>query len=90
MTIDDASRATFTLDVDSHDVDVFVVYDANNDGTFASDEIVGSSTGPAGTDEDAALPEPVAGDVSGRRRRARSRPRGAARRRGSSSGRAGR
>ena len=51
MTIDHASRATLTLDVDSDDVDVFVVYDANNDGTFASDEIVGSSTGPAGTDE---------------------------------------
>ena len=53
VTIDHASRATFTLGVDSDDVDVFVVYDANNDGTFASDEIVGSSTGPAGTDEEA-------------------------------------
>src|SRR5215208_6004304 len=67
VTIDHASRATFTLGVDSDDVDVFVVYDANNDGTFASDEIVGSSTGPAGTDEELTLPEPVAGDVSGRR-----------------------
>ena len=62
VTIDHASRATFTLGVDSDDVDVFVVYDANNDGTFASDEIVGSSTGPAGTDEELTLIGPPDGN----------------------------
>jgi hypothetical protein len=62
VTINHASRATFTLDVDSDDVDVFVVYDANNDGTFGSDEIVGSSTGPAGSDEKVTLIGPADGN----------------------------
>ena len=59
-----ASRATFTLP-DVHpgeDVDLFVVYDANNDGQFTNGEIVGSSTGPAGDNEEVTLVDPAAGN----------------------------
>jgi hypothetical protein len=61
---DHASRATFTLpDVGAgEDIDEFVVYDANHDGKFTNDEIVGSSTGPAGNNESVSLTKPAAGD----------------------------
>jgi hypothetical protein len=41
---------------------MFVVYDANNDGQFTNDEIVGSSTGPAGSNESVTLIRPLGGD----------------------------
>jgi hypothetical protein len=61
---DHASRATFTLpDVNpGEDIDLFVVYDANNDGQFTNSEIVGSSTGPAGQNESVTLIKPAAGN----------------------------
>jgi hypothetical protein len=61
---DHASRATFTLpDVQGdEDLDLFVVYDANNDGQFTNGEIVGSSTGPAGANEEVTLIDPAAGN----------------------------
>lgn len=43
VTIDHASRLTVATTLASDDFDLFVVYDANGDGTFASNEIVGSS-----------------------------------------------
>jgi hypothetical protein len=59
-----ASRATFTIpDMhDGEDLDLFVVYDANNDGSFTNGEIVGSSTGPAGENESVTLTNPAAGN----------------------------
>ena len=40
------------VDVLTSDVDLFLLYDANNDGTFDfSSEVIGSSTGGAGKDE---------------------------------------
>jgi hypothetical protein len=61
---DHASRATFTFpDVrPGEDIDLFVVYDANNDGQFTNGEIVGSSTGPAGANESVTLTRPAAGN----------------------------
>ena len=44
VTIDHASRLTVSTTLASDDFDLFVVYDANNDGTFTNGEIVGSST----------------------------------------------
>jgi len=61
---DHASRATFTFP-DVHpgeDIDMFVVYDANNDGQFTNGEIVGSSTGPAGQNESVSLTRPATGN----------------------------
>lgn len=51
VTIDHASSARFTVTVGSDDIDLFLVYDANNDGAFTNSEIVASSTSGAGTDE---------------------------------------
>ena len=62
VTIDHASSARFSLDVGSDDVDLFVVYDANEDGTFTNAEIVASSTGGAGDDEFIELVRPADGD----------------------------
>jgi len=44
VTIDHASRLTVTTTLASDDFDLFVVYDANNDGNFTNAEIVGAST----------------------------------------------
>ena len=44
FTISHASRLTVTTAYPTNDVDLFVVYDANHDGQFTSDEIVASST----------------------------------------------
>jgi len=57
-----ASSATFTVDVGSDDVDLFIVYDANDDGIFTNAEIVASSTGGAGDDEFVELVRPADGD----------------------------
>ncbi len=62
-TITHASRATWALpDVGGDDLDLYVVYDANNDGTFSPDEIVGSSTGGAGAAESVTLVAPPNGN----------------------------
>ena len=44
ITINHASRLHVDTALDSDDVDLFVVYDANNDGQFTADEIVAAST----------------------------------------------
>ncbi len=46
-----ASSATITMDPGSDDFDLFLVYDANNDGNFTTNEIVASSTNGAGISE---------------------------------------
>jgi hypothetical protein len=65
VAISHASTATFTVDVDTDDVDLFVVRDGANgqpvDGTFTNAEIVASSTGPSGADEFIQLVAPVDG-----------------------------
>jgi hypothetical protein len=62
IAISHASSATFTVDVGSDDIDLFIVYDANNDGTFTNAEIVGSSAGGAGSDERVELVRPADGN----------------------------
>jgi len=62
VTILHASTATFTVDVGSDDVDLFVVYDANSDGIFTNSEIVAASTGGSGADEFIELVRPPDGD----------------------------
>ena len=57
-----ASRATFTLDVGSNDIDLFVLYDANHDGHFTNDELIASSTAGAGTNEEIDLVGPPDGN----------------------------
>ncbi len=44
VTIDHASRLTVATALPTDDFDLFVVYDANEDGVFTNSEIVGSST----------------------------------------------
>ena len=61
VTLTHASRATFTLEVGPNDLDLYVLYDANNDGNFTSSEVVASSTGGAGTDEEVDLVGPPDG-----------------------------
>jgi hypothetical protein len=45
LTLDHASRLTVTTAFPTEDIDLFVVYDANNDGQFTASEIVASSAG---------------------------------------------
>lgn len=61
MTLEHAARLTVTTALASDDLDLFVVYDANGDGTFASDEIVGASTTPS-SNEAVELVRPADGD----------------------------
>jgi hypothetical protein len=62
-TVAHASRATWSLpSVGGDDLDLFVVYDANHDGTYAANEIVGSSTGGAGSAESVTLVAPPDGN----------------------------
>ncbi|HEX6196035.1 MAG TPA: S8 family serine peptidase [Jiangellaceae bacterium] len=44
ITLEHASRLTVSTALGTDDLDLFVVYDANGDGTFTNGEIVGSST----------------------------------------------
>ncbi|MFW6203538.1 MAG: S8 family serine peptidase [Actinomycetota bacterium] len=44
VTLEHASRLTVSTELASDDLDLFVVYDADGDGTFTNGEIVGSST----------------------------------------------
>ena len=46
ITLEHASRLTVTTALDSDDIDLYVVFDANGDGAFTADEVVGSSTTP--------------------------------------------
>lgn len=62
VAIAHASSATFTLDVGTDDIDLFVVYDANSDGNFTNSEIVAASTAGAGTDEFIELVRPADGN----------------------------
>lgn len=45
VAINHASRLSVATHLDTDDFDLFVVYDANNDGTFTNAEIVASSAG---------------------------------------------
>ncbi|HXG26677.1 MAG TPA: S8 family serine peptidase [Candidatus Binatia bacterium] len=62
IAIEHASSATFTVDVGSDDIDLFIVFDENEDGVFTNSEIVGSSTGGAGSDELVRLVRPADGN----------------------------
>lgn len=62
LAIDHASSARITLDVGSDDVDLFLVYDANDDGVFTNAEIIASSTNGAGTDESIEVVRPLDGN----------------------------
>jgi hypothetical protein len=48
FAVQHASQATFSTDLATNDLDLYVVYDANNDGNFTANEIVGSSAGATG------------------------------------------
>jgi hypothetical protein len=45
VTLAHASKLEVTTALDSNDIDLYVVYDANNDGNFTASEIVASSAG---------------------------------------------
>jgi hypothetical protein len=49
FTLTHAARATISTAL-TDDLDLFIVYDANNDGTFTSAEIIASSAGPDGNE----------------------------------------
>ena len=49
FSIAHASRASFTSALDA-DIDMFVVYDANSDGSFTNSEIIASSAGADGNE----------------------------------------
>jgi hypothetical protein len=61
LTISHASRVTVTTELAANDIDLLVVHDVNDDGTFALDEIVASSASPEG-DESVELVRPADGD----------------------------
>jgi subtilase family protein len=62
VTINHASRATFTTALPSNDIDLYVLYDADNNGTFDfPSEVVGSSTSGTG-DEQVELVAPPDGN----------------------------
>ena len=48
FTLSHAGRVTISTDLAANDIDLYIVYDANNDGTFALSEIVGASAGGTG------------------------------------------
>jgi hypothetical protein len=50
VTVEHASRLRVTTALPGNDIDLFVVFDANGDGAFTTDEIVGSSTTPTGNE----------------------------------------
>ncbi|HKA83814.1 MAG TPA: S8 family serine peptidase [Acidimicrobiales bacterium] len=61
VTLDHASRLTVTTALANNDIDLFVVFDANGDGAFTPNEVVGSSTTPTG-DESVELVAPPDGN----------------------------
>ena len=50
VTINHASRLRVSTALPSNDVDLFLLYDANKDGAFTSNEIVAASTTPTGNE----------------------------------------
>jgi hypothetical protein len=61
--LDHAGLLDVSVDVqDQDDLDLYVVYDFNGDGEFTADEVVGASTGSAGTDEQVRISLPADGD----------------------------
>ena len=61
VTIEHASTAHFSTDLETDDIDLFVVYDANGDGQFTNDEIVAASA--TGTSQESIeLVRPADGD----------------------------
>jgi hypothetical protein len=61
VTIAHASRAVFTTALPGNDIDLFVLYDANHDGSFTSSEIIGASTSGSG-DERVEIVRPADGN----------------------------
>jgi hypothetical protein len=61
VTLDHAARATFSANLANNDIDLYVVYDANNDGDFTLGEIVGASATATG-DESVELVNPPDGN----------------------------
>ena len=47
FTLSHAARATITTEL-SDDLDLYIVYDADNNGTFTTSEIIASSAGGTG------------------------------------------
>ncbi|HKF13911.1 MAG TPA: S8 family serine peptidase [Gaiellaceae bacterium] len=63
ITLANAARLTIDLDTPGDDdIDMFLVRDANGDGTFTNSEIIGSSTGSTGADEHITAVRPVDGN----------------------------
>ncbi len=56
-----AARATISTALAANDVDLYIVYDANHDGTFDLSEIIGASAGGTG-DESVTLVNPPDGN----------------------------
>jgi hypothetical protein len=63
ITLANAARLTIDLDTPADDdIDLFLVHDANGDGTFTNAERIGSSTGGTGADEHITAVRPVDGN----------------------------
>jgi hypothetical protein len=63
VTLANAARLTINLDTPADDdIDLFLVRDANNDGAFTNEEIIGASTGGTGADEHIEAVRPVDGN----------------------------
>lgn len=63
VTLAHAARLTVNVDVaDDDDIDLFLVRDANGDGTFTNGEIIASSTGSTGEDEHIEAVRPADGN----------------------------
>lgn len=56
-----AARATISVNLPANDIDLYIIRDANNDGTFDPSEIVGSSAGGTGV-ESVTLVNPLDGN----------------------------
>jgi hypothetical protein len=61
LTINHASRLTVSTELAGNDVDLFLLYDANHDGAFTTNEIVASSATSSG-DEELSLTRPPDGN----------------------------
>jgi hypothetical protein len=63
ITLTHAARLTIDVDTPADDdIDLFLVRDANGDGAFTNNEIIGSSTGGTGADEHITAVRPVDGN----------------------------
>ncbi len=61
FTLANAGEATISVNLPANDIDLFIVYDANNDGVFDLSEIVGASAGGTG-EESVTLVNPPNGN----------------------------